>query len=76
MEQEKKAGPARLFDVLKAENKLKNDAALARAIGMPAAVICNMRAGRVEISAPAILRIIENFGMPLPRIRRLLKGDE
>lgn len=68
--------PAMLFDALIKELRLKNDADLARKLGVKAPTISNMRAGRLKVGPSLILAIMENCHFPLPRIRRLLAGIE
>ncbi len=70
----KPSNPNALFDTIIKESGLKNDAALARSIESIPATISNMRAGRVQIGATMIIRIMENHHMPLARIKRLLDG--
>lgn len=71
---DKKQDADNLFDAVKKEAGIKSDAAFARALGMHAPTITNMRAGRIEVGATIIVKIMEEFHTPLPRIRRLLAG--
>lgn len=66
------SNPNGLFDVLIREGDLKNDAALAKALGVHSPTISNMRALRLRIGATLIIKIMEEFDMPLARIRLLL----
>ena len=74
MTQEKKAvfDPNALFDTIIKESQLKNDAALARSLGVAPPTISNMRRQRLQVGPSMILSILEHHHMPLARIRRLL----
>lgn len=63
----------KLFDTIIDEARLKNDAALARAIKVAPPVISKMRHGALKVGATMILALHEIFGMPVARIRELLK---
>ena len=71
---DKKQDANTLFDALKRDGNLQSDASLARAIGVHAPTITNMRQGRIEVGPAIIIKIMEAFHVPLPRIRRLLAG--
>jgi hypothetical protein len=61
-----------LLDVLVSANKLKNDAALAKILGVDAPVISNLRHVRLPLRSTMILRIHERLAMPVAEIRRLI----
>lgn len=63
-----------LFDTLKRDAGIGPDAALARALGVHAPTITNMRHGRIDVGPAIIIKIMEAFHVPLARIRRLLAG--
>lgn len=63
---------AGLLDAVKAKMGLKNDAALARALGMAPAAICKMRHNQLPVGASLILRMVENEIMPLAEIRQFV----
>lgn len=69
------AGPARLFDALLAQHRLKNDAALCRMAGIGAPLLSKMRNGHLRVSADVMLRVHEVFGMPFAQQRVLLGYD-
>lgn len=59
-----------LLNALVSVNKLKNDAALAKALGVDAPVISNLRHGRLPLRSSMILRIHERLNMPVADIRK------
>ena len=61
-----------LFNTIIEEAKLKNDAQLARLLGILPTQLCNIRAGRVNIGPAIILRILEAHPISLLRIKTLL----
>ena len=63
----------KLFDTIIDEARLKNDAALAKAIKVAPPVISKMRHGALKVGATMILALHEVFGVPVARIRELLK---
>jgi len=65
-----------LFDALKreADPKIPSDAALSRALGIQATNLSRMRRGEIDVGPATIIKIMEAFHTPLPRIRRLLGG--
>lgn len=69
---EKKSMTA-LFDEVLRRYKLKNDAELARKIGVNQPQICRMRAGTDGLSAGVVLALYEHLGMPVKQIREWAK---
>ncbi|MFS2004627.1 hypothetical protein ACEN9F_13475 [Duganella sp. CT11-25] len=63
------AGPNYLIDMLLEKYKLKNDAALARALKVAPPVISKVRHLRLPVGPFLILRIHEVFGTPVADIR-------
>lgn len=63
--------PNTLLDTIIAENNLKNDAALAKALGIPAAPLSMIRNGKRPVSATYIVRIHETFPIEVRRIKEL-----
>ncbi len=55
--------------------KLRNDAELARFIGVTAATVSKIRAGKVTLSPGILLRLHETFDMPVAELRRLFDGS-
>lgn len=70
----KKQDANNLFDAVKKEAGIDSDAAFARALGVHAPTITNMRSNRIDVGPTIIIKIMESFHTPLPRIRRLLAG--
>lgn len=64
--------PHKLLDALKATYKLKNDAALARALRWQPNVLSKIRAGTLPVSAERILQIYDATGWPIKTIKGLL----
>lgn len=62
-------GSGTLFSTLINDNRLKNDAALARELGVAPPVISKIRHGRMSVGDTLILKVHEKFGMPVPDIR-------
>ena len=62
----------KLLDEVKKRYEVKNDAELSRKLDVPPPTISKIRSGKVNVSADMILRIHENFGMPVKEIRELL----
>lgn len=58
------------FDTLRREHNLKNDAALARALGLARPWICKMRHGQLPVGSTAILAIHEKLGVAVADIRK------
>lgn len=67
-----KSNAALLFDTIIQEAKLKNDAELARVLGILPTQLCNIRAGRVNIGPAIILRVLEAHPISLLRVKALL----
>lgn len=61
-----------LLNYLLNHNKLKNDADLAKFLGVPAPVISNWRAGRLSFGPAYIIRLHEKTAMPIAVIKSLL----
>lgn len=76
MKQKTQQHAAVLFDAIKreADPQLKSDAALARALGIAPSNLSRMRRDELEVGPAAIIKIMDAFHLPLPRIRRLLAG--
>lgn len=64
--------PYHLFDVIKSDYDLKNDAALAKQLGMKPPQISKVRNGSLDCTDGMVLRLHERLGVPVSRIRRLL----
>lgn len=62
-----------LFDALRAEFPFKSDYQLAGKLDLYPADISNMRAGRRKIGPAVILAVHEKLGMPVARVRELLR---
>lgn len=63
--------PFELFDTIKNEFGLKNDAALARELEFTPPQVSKVRAGVIPCTDTVILRIHEKFGLSVPEIREL-----
>lgn len=70
--QKEVSDPNKLFDTIIKEARLKNDAELARSIGTSPSNISNMRAKRLQIGASILVKIMDQYGLSLKRIRALL----
>ncbi|WDZ97962.1 hypothetical protein Herbaro_09330 [Herbaspirillum sp. WKF16] len=66
---------ATLFDQVRQHLGLKNDAALSKRMETHRVSISNMRAGRIPISAPLMVRIHEETGWPTRQIKALIGDD-
>jgi plasmid maintenance system antidote protein VapI len=62
---------AKLLDVIKEEEGLKSDADLARLLNVQPPVISNIRKGEAKVGATMVLRIYDQTGMSVNRIRKL-----
>lgn len=62
----------KLFDHLKAQFNLKNDAALARFLEMSPGQVSKVRHGRLPFGAEMILNVHEITDMPIKDIKALL----
>jgi plasmid maintenance system antidote protein VapI len=69
------ADPGRVVDRLLELHRLRNDAALSRALGISPATICKIRTGKHGFSAGVVLRIHEALGMPVAELRALVAGE-
>jgi plasmid maintenance system antidote protein VapI len=63
--------PFELFDTIKAEFNLKNDAELARQLKFAPPQISKVRAGVIPCTDTVILRVHETFGLTVQEIREL-----
>lgn len=61
-----------LFDVVKSDGAVKNDAQLSRELGISPPTISAMRKDRLSIGPSTILRIHEVYGLSVKKIRSLL----
>lgn len=68
--------PFPLFDAIKDEFDLKNDAALCREMKLAPPQISKVRSGALACSDAIILRVHETFGLPVVQIRELLAQGE
>lgn len=66
--------PGALLDYLRAKLRLKNDRALANALGTGAPLISKVRSGQKPLSASLMIRIHEVTGLSIREIRDLM-GD-
>lgn len=64
--------PVALVDALIGEMGLKNDAALARRLSIPAPIISKVRNHRTPITAGLLLRMHEVSKLPVPRLRKMM----
>lgn len=65
--------PFELFDAIKADFGLKNDAALARSLRLAPPQVSKVRNGSLACTDMVILRVHEAFGVPVGQIRFMLK---
>lgn len=63
--------PHKLLDTIIARRSLKNDAALAVALECAPPVVSKLRNRTLPLGPALILRMHENFGMPVAEIREL-----
>lgn len=63
-----------LLDEVIQLTKLKNDAALSRALGVSPPVISKIRSGRLPVGATIALSIHEISDMPFVRIKEIMGG--
>lgn len=66
---------AALLDSLLVRTRLKNDARLARALGVSPPVISKIRSGKLRVSDGFILRVHETFDLPVREIRAILASS-
>jgi plasmid maintenance system antidote protein VapI len=71
-----KPKPHDLFDFLMRESDLESDAALARALGVPAPTVSKIRNGKGNVSAEIILKIHRLTGLSVETIDRLLESTQ
>ena len=62
-----------LFDYLINAHGLKNDRALAQALGVAAPVICKVRKGNLKLGAVLIIYIHEYSGLSVAEIKTAIK---
>lgn len=67
-------GANKLLDDLMGAFSIKNDAALARELGVAAPVVSKLRHGRLAVGPTLILTIHEKFGVAVKSIRETLAG--
>lgn len=60
-----------LLDTVIAEQGLKNDAALSRALKVEPPHISKIRSGKAPVTAETAVRLHEAFDMPIARIKEL-----
>lgn len=65
-------GANKLLDELMEANGLKNDAALARELGVAPPVVSKLRHGHLAVGPTLILAIHEKFGVAVKSIREAL----
>lgn len=63
--------PHLLIDTILVQQRLKNDAALCRALEVRPATISKIRNGINRLSPEIVLRLHETFGIPVSDIRSL-----
>lgn len=66
--------PSRLLDIVIDKLQLKNDAALARTLGVPAPMISKIRHRRLPIGAALLIAMHEETGWSIRELRDLM-GD-
>ena len=74
-ETRKQDGSGVLFDNLIAGHDLKNDAGLARALGVAPPVISKIRHRRMSMGATLKLKVHDMFGTPIAEINSQLLGE-
>jgi len=67
-----KLTPHKLFDFLIEECELKNDAGLAKALGVAAPTVSRMRSGQYKVTADIILCIHKSTGLSVETIESML----
>ena len=72
MKAEKAKRGSQLFDYLLQKYNLKNDAALAREVGLAPPVISKVRSGDLIVSPATILAIHEKLGVDVAEIRKVM----
>lgn len=66
------ADPNVMLDALLNHQRLKNDAALSRALDVSPSSISKMRSGRQSVTAVFLLRVHETFGIGFRELRNLI----
>jgi hypothetical protein len=64
--------PNALFDVVMARRKLKNDAALAIELGVPAPTVSKIRSHAMPVGPTMLIRVHDVSGLSLNQIRAYL----
>lgn len=64
--------PNHFLDSLLAVLKLKNDAAMARAIGVSAPALSKLRHGRLPVTPALLIKLHDHTGMTIAQLRELL----
>ncbi len=72
----KQPKPHDLFDFLMREADLESDAALGRALGVPAPTISKIRSRKANVSAEIILKIHRLTNLSVETIDRLLESTQ
>ena len=68
--------PNMLLDALRDRMKVKNDAALCRALGVPPPVISKIRHRRLPVGVTILVRMHEKSGLSIQELQRLLGNGE
>jgi len=63
-----------LVDHLLNAYNIRNDAALAKALGLHAPTISKLRNGRMSLTPSFMIRVHETFGTPIAEIKRIAYG--
>lgn len=67
---------ATLLDLVKIQLGLKNDAAMVRMLGTSSSIISKVRCGVIEVSAPLMVRIHEETGLPTKAIKAMIAAEK
>lgn len=65
------ADPAHVLDHLRGRYQLRTDGQLARALGVHAPMLSKIRSGKLDFGAALVLRIHEEFGLPMKELRAM-----
>lgn len=65
-----------LFETIKTEAKLKNDASLAKYLGVSSGKLSDLKSGRVTLGPAIIVKIMNAHPISLLRIQQLLEGEK
>lgn len=63
-----------LLDYLRKYARVKNDAALARLLGVKPPMLSKMRHRTLSVTPAFILRVHEEFDIPVAQIRKVMDG--